>query len=236
MTPGQVQMEGTNDIAATLDSTLLLACPVCQSDLAETLGVAGGGGDGEPGAAVVMCCGECGTVYLTPPGPAAPDDAPPEFRNPSGDGARYELIVLDLSLERALEPAELLREVARSLSTGGRIVVIADNAKSSCFAAFGGRHWWGYARPGVRQQFAAEGLAHLAAASGLQTRSIATRFSAKAWLESMKRWLRDWGAGAGLTAALTGRWLVPLAIAGAVESLAVLRGRGAVLVVEMVRT
>ena len=238
--------------------TLFLECPVCGSDTAETLGVAGS----EHDAAVVMSCAACESVYLSPPR-SSPDAAsaadprpPPTARQlrhwtrglrPDARAARvgapgalpaageFELIVLDRALERASQPGEFLRAAARLLSPNGRILVVADNARSSCFAAFGGRHWQGYAAAGTRQQLTPASFDHLGAAAGLRVTHVKTRFAASAWLESTRAWLLDWGAGRGLVAVLTGRWLVPSAIAGVLESLALLRGRGAIVVAELVR-
>ena len=238
------------------DSTLMLDCPVCRSDLAETLGVAGGG-PGQPDASVVMCCEECGTVYLTPPpqGPtnqaALGSSGPPtqnELRrlapglardarvtriDAPGDLARtgsFDLVLLGRALECAQDPGELLRRAAPLLAPTGLIVVVTGNAGSSCFAAFGGRHWHGYQAAGTRQQFTAAGITRLSAASGLRVRRLSTRFAPSAWLDSAKYGLQDWGAGRALTAVLTGPWVVPALVAALFESIAFVRGRGAVLV------
>jgi hypothetical protein len=242
--------------------TLLLDCPVCRSDLAETIGVAGGG-DGQPEAAVVMRCEECETVYLTPPPSSMPSARPasslkrvaashelrrlapglaadarvtridaPEDLEQAGN---FELVLIGRELENARDPGELLRNAARLLQPGGQILLTAGNACSSCFAAFGGRHWSGYRAAGVRQQFTARGIARLCAASGLRPRDLSTKFAATAWLESARLALRDWGAGRAVTAVLTGPWLVPALLACLVESVSVLRGRGAVLVARLVQ-
>ena len=243
-------------------ATLMLDCPVCRSDSADTLGVAGGG-EGEPDAAVVMRCEECESVYLTPPRGPQPggqgrepqrissarqlrrwtrgfaDAANMARITSSGElpaGGSYDFIALDFALECALDPGKLLSAAAKLLSAEGRIFVIADNARSSCFTVFGGRHWSGYASGCVRQQLTARSIARLCATSSLHASRVSSRFAAAAWLDSASSWLRDWGAGSGLTAVLAGRWPVPMIVAGALEAFAVFRGRGAVLVAELVRT
>lgn len=247
---------------AMVSSTLLLDCPVCRSDSAETLGVAGGG-ENESEAAVVMRCAECDAVYLTPPrhpqsgSPAAASQRSSTARQlrrwtpRSADAARtaritasgklpqdgnYDLIALDHALEYARDPGELLRAAANSLSPGGRILVIADNAGSSCFTVFGGRHWSGYSAGGVRQQLTADAVARLCAESRLRATRVSSRFAAAAWLDSARSWLRDWGVTSGLAAVLAGRWLIPAIVAGTLEAIAAFRGRGTILVAELVRT
>ena len=255
-----MELAGTPEAMA--DPTLILDCPVCRSDSADTLGVAGGG-EGEPDAAVVMRCEECESVYLTPPRKPQPGghgrepqrlssarqlrrwtrglaDAAGMARITSSGalpaGGSYDLIALDFALESALNPGELLSAVAKLLSAKGRIFVIADNARSSCFTVFGGRHWSGYASGSVRQQLTDRSIARLCAQSSLHASRVSSRFAAAAWLDSARSWLRDWGAGSGLAAVLAGRWPVPVIVAGAFEAFAVFRGRGTVLVAELVRT
>ncbi len=48
------------------DDTLMIRCPACESDIAETLGVTGPF-DQSLKSTVVMRCGDCATVYLSPP-------------------------------------------------------------------------------------------------------------------------------------------------------------------------
>jgi hypothetical protein len=158
-------------------------------------------------------------------------DAPPDLPQDGG----YDLVALDQALERARDPAALLHSAVRLLSRGGRILVICANVRSSCFAVFGGRHWSGYAIAGARQQLTAEAVRRLCAGAGLRAERLRTRFAAKAWLESTRSWLRDWGAGSLLVSIVTGRWAVPAAIASLIEAIAVVRGRGALLIGELLR-
>ena len=254
-------MELAETRAVMAAPTLMLVCPVCRSDSADTLGVAGGG-EGEPDASVIMRCEACESVYLTPP--RSPQSASQEresqrissasqlrrWTRGRADAARtaritssgelpasgsYDCIALDFALERARDPGEMLGAAAKLLSPDGRIFVIAGNARSSCFAVFGGRHWSGYASGGVRQQLTARSITQLCAATNLHASRVSSRFAATAWLDSARSWLRDWGAGSGLAAVLAGRWPVPVIVAGALEAFAVLRGRGTVLVAELVR-
>jgi hypothetical protein len=254
-------MDEADSRAMNTSRTLMLDCPVCRSDLAETLGVAGGG-DNQPEAAVVMCCEECETVYLTPPPPSTSSARPASGRKRLAashelrrvapglaadarvtriDGPEdleqagtFDLILIDHELENARDPGEMLRRAARLLTPHGQIVLIAANARSSCFATFGGRHWSGYRRAGARQQFTAQGIARLCTASGLRLSRLSTKFAASAWLDSAKFALKDWGAGRAFIAVLTGPWLVPALLACLIESISVLRGRGAALVARLV--
>jgi hypothetical protein len=232
---------------------------VCGSDGGDTLGVTGALAETAE-ASVVMRCDDCRAVYLSPAGDAAADGAPREVSAarrlagrfagggvpaerilPVEDGAampasgRYERVLLLHALESAAEPARLLARAASLLDAGGRVVVVAANAGSSCFAVFGGRHWCGYAPRGTRQQLTAEALNALAGRAGLRIARMATAWQAAAWLQSTERWLRDWGAGKWLIGLATGKWLLPQACAALLETIAVLRGRGALLLGEMVR-
>jgi len=165
--------------------------------------------------------------------PARPDSV-----SPSIDGiveSDTDCIALDFALECARDPGEMLGAAVKLLSPDGRIFVIAGNARSSCFAVFGGRHWSGYASGGVRQQLTARSIEQLCAATNMHASRVSSRFAATAWLDSARSWLRDWGTGSGLAAVLAGRWPVPVIVAGALEAFAVLRGRGTVLVAELVR-
>lgn len=284
--------------------TLMLRCPTCGSDAADTLGVTGDV-NGSPEAAVVMRCEECSTVYLSPAPiehagspPRLPASAltrrrihrwtrglPPgarilcvdgptgEYRAAlsragdrgwviesmdlaqrsaelgtagvaireasAGDGlpepGAYDLILLPRSLESALDPSALLTRVAGLLASGGRVVAIVNNAGSSCFAAFGGRHWSGYQYPNTRQHLTPQALRWLGSSVGLRIRELDTVFAPDTWLASMANWLRDWGASDGVIRLLSGRWLVPAAMTAILEGIAAMRGRGSLLVAQLAR-
>lgn len=265
--------------------TLLLRCPVCASDAADTLGVTGTPG-GLLNATVVLRCEDCLTVYLSPvadgvvgspPGlPASVltkrfvnrwtrslpsgamvlcvDHAPEELvsllsqaghrdlvisgtepRYPSSGAGGFDLILLPHSLEAVNDPNALLGQMADLLADGGRIVVIASNAGSSCFGAFGGRHWSGYHLPGTRQYLAPDALRRLGEKAGLSVTQLDTLFVPDAWLKSIANWLRDWGAGKTVTTLCIGNWLLPQAITSILEAVASMRGRGSLLVAQLER-
>jgi len=146
---------------------------------------------------------------------------------------RFDRILLPLALESADDPAVMLAHAVSLLEAGGQADVLVGNASSTCFRLFGGRHWYGYRYPRVRQCFRAEGIRVLAARQGLGVSGTRTLFAPGAWLASARNWLRDWGAGRFLTALLTGPWGVPWLVASLIESVALLRGRGSVLVVHL---
>lgn len=250
---------GTGIVVAEQLQTLILLCPVCRSDSGDTLGVTGPLQESQY-ASVAMRCDECGTAYLSPPLPRCDDLGPDSMLSPSRlrrlmdksaassrtlhmnglacvpESGLYELILITRKLEQAVDPSELLRHACRLLSERGRAIVIVGNAGSSCFAVFGGRHWHGYQLAGTRQQLTQESLRRLSANAGLRIERLNTRFASHAWLQSTAYWLRDWGASRFLTGLITGRWLLPQAVAALLEGLAVARGRGTLLVAELSRT
>jgi hypothetical protein len=147
----------------------------------------------------------------------------------------YDLILLLHSLEAAYEPNALLGRAASLLADGGRVVAIGSNADSWCFAAFGGRHWCGYQFPRTRQHLTPRAIRKLGDNVGLRIKALDTLSDPDAWLMSLARWLRDWGANKGAISLFTGRWLVPQIMTSILEGLATMRGRGSMLVVEMQR-
>ncbi len=240
-------------------STLLLLCPVCGSDAADTLGVSGRLED-PLDATVVMRCDDCGSAYFSPAPtpPAAPTNQPadwPEARRrirrwtkgakptsnffvidegtPIPQTGHFDQILLPGTLETADDPAALLGQVRGLLAADGKVTVILNNAASSCFSLFGGRHWNGYQRPGVRQQLTPTALRRLSENAGLRTKMLGSRFASQGWLIATRNWLRDWGAGRALTGLLTGPWILPQLIATLLEVQALARGRGALLVAEL---
>lgn len=281
-------MDGITLLQAEPTPTLMLRCPTCASDAADTLGVTGSL-DGSLDATVVMFCEACSTVYLSPvevetagSPPSIPvtaltlrridrwaRDLPPAARmlcvdrgaaehlrvllQAAGqdwiiDGtdldnrscvasttSRYHLILLPHSLESARDSNALLGQVANLLTEGGRIVVIVSNAGSSCFAAFGGRHWSGYQFPKTRQHFTPKALHTLGENSGLRVKELETLFALEPWLTSFANWLRDWGASNAAIRLFTGRWVVPQAVTSILEGIAAIRGRGSLLVAQLER-
>ncbi len=255
------RMPGSSPDEAARVQTLMLLCPVCQSDAGDTLGVTGTLKESLT-ATVVLRCDECGTVYLSPAMPAlgiTPPQSPDSImtrrrlrrmargvaknasvfqvdRNESfPETGSFDLILLNGSLETAECPRAQLRRARHLLAAGGRAIVIAGNAASSCFSVFGGRHWNGYQFPGTRQQLTPNALHRLCENSGLRVRHLATGFASDAWLRSTANWLRDWGAREALVGLFTGPWLLPQAMAAGLEAIAVGRGRGSLLVAELER-
>jgi ubiquinone/menaquinone biosynthesis C-methylase UbiE len=151
------------------------------------------------------------------------------------ESGSYDLILMTRSLESAVDPSALLRHASRLLSDRGRAVVVGRNADSSCFTVFGGRHWSGYQFPGTRQQLTPDSLRRATANAGLRVEHLRTRFASNVWLRSTANWLQDWGAGPAIVSLFTGRWLVPQMVSALLETLAVARGRGSLLVVELKR-
>lgn len=243
---------------------LMLLCPVCQSDVAETLGVTGRM-DGSLDSSVVMICEECKTVYLSPnprdadgPVPVSSKVYAPCIRTVkegvpanttflladtfertllSRDPAKdtFGLILIPLSLESSADPGALLAHAGKLIDSKGRVDVLLGNTDSSSFATFGGRHWFGYRFPHTRQHFGAAGLSVIAKKAGLRVDESYSLASAQAWLTSLGNLLQDWGAHKSVVALLTGRWLIPWLIASLFERVALLRGRASVLVVQMKR-
>ncbi len=89
-------------------STLIINCPVCGSDVADTLGVTGKM-DGSLEAAVIMSCGDCQTVYLQPP-PRGSDDAGVE----AAATAVYEPAISDLKRELAMNQSLIIADASES--------------------------------------------------------------------------------------------------------------------------
>ncbi len=236
-------------------TTLMLLCPVCGSDAADTLGVTGKLSD-PLDATVVMRCDDCATAYLSPAplppaAPARPLADAAATRRLLGHWAKgvgvesrilviddaatvpesghYDFILLPGSLESADDPNALLGHVRGLLAERGEIIVTLGNAASSCFTIFGGRHWDGYQNPGVRQQLTPKAMRRLSASAGLRIARLETRFGSRSWLRSTRNWLQDWGAGRALVGLLTGPWVLPQLAAMLLEAQAVARGRGASL-------
>jgi hypothetical protein len=111
--------------------------------------------------------------------------------------------------------------------------VVVGNADSSCCSFYKGRHWFAYRFPHTRQLFGMHGLRALAEDAGFNVTTQSSVFSANAWLQSARNWLKDWGYNSFVVSVATGRWVVPWLIAALFESVALLRGRASVLVVRL---
>lgn len=283
--------------------TLFLCCPACRSDIGEPEGVTGKL-DGSADGVVILRCGDCKSIYLSPanddlglsPPPLSvavlsrrrirrwTHDLPTEakilcvdceagqhleavagadsgswvlegtegnsrsradgtaagftieygaIQDMSAEKGGYNLVLLPKSLESAKEPEEFLRHVRSLLVAGGRAVLIASNADSSCCRIFRGRHWTGYQYPHTRQNFSPDAIRRLGESAGLTVRSVTTIFASDAWLMSLSNWFADWGTNASIVKLITARWGIPQLIASAFEGISLSRGRGSLLVAEL---
>lgn len=147
----------------------------------------------------------------------------------------YELIILPFSLESARHPGDLLADLSRLLAPKGRIVLLGANAGSFCCALFSGRHWCGFRYPHARQFFQHDSIQRLCERAGLCVRDAKTLFGSGVWLHSLANLLDDWRLPRVLRAIATGPWLVPQITAAALEGVALLRGRAALILVELER-
>lgn len=142
-------------------------------------------------------------------------------------------ILLPLSLESSPEPTALLTHVESLLDKNGRVDVVVGNSASSCFAVFGGRHWCGYRWPDTCQHYTAKGIDVISRRAGLRVMNTRAVASPHAWLCSFRNLLQDWGAHGLVVTVLTGRWVFPWLVASAIEGVARLRGKGAVLIAQL---
>lgn len=243
--------------------TLMILCPVCSADSGETLGVTGYSDGRLASSVIMQCdqCAtiylspspnaEDGTdgdarspVYdgairnqkrRIPANTRFLSVEEPEeltFRR-RADKGMFDLILLPLTIESAIDPAALLKHVASLLDAGGRVEVVVGNADSSSCSFYKGRHWFAYRFPQTRQLFGAQGMKALAEEAGLRVATQSSVFSANAWLQSARNWLKDWGFNSIVVSLATGRWLVPWLIAASFESVALLRNKASVLVVSL---
>lgn len=113
-------------------------------------------------------------------------------------GSTYDLIRLDLTLEHAPDPQELLRVVRAALRPGGQVVALLNHLHSPAFGWFGGRHWGGYDTPRQRRVLTAEGVARLAWAANLEVVRTSVVSAGEPWARSFRRLCQDWGAPAWL--------------------------------------
>jgi SAM-dependent methyltransferase len=180
------------------------------------------------------------TVEGTEQDTQAATDAPDELSIRQGsildigpDAARYDLVFLPHSLEAAADPVQLLQHAGSLLAPNGRVISVTSNIASPCHRLFGGRHWSGYRYPHTRQHPDVDGLRRLSTDAGFRVIATGTVMASDTWLESLRNWLSDWDASRFVTGVLTGRWLVPNLAATCVESIAVLRNKGALLAVEL---
>jgi SAM-dependent methyltransferase len=115
-------------------------------------------------------------------------------------GSTYDLIRLDLTLEHAPDPQELLRVVRGALRPDGQVVALLNHLRSPAFGWFGGRHWGGYDTPRQRRVLTAEGVARLASAANLEVVRTSVVSAGEPWARSFRRLCLDWGAPAWLSA------------------------------------
>lgn len=199
---------------------LILKCPVCNSDVAETLGVTGRQvGDGEREHVVLLCLA-CGTAYLEPP-------ADEGSRRGPASASKKDL----LHRGNASHPsAESLRDVLSSPTNDApRQVIYSPNVDSSAFHAFGGRHWIFYEPSQYSEYYGFNGISRLVESSGARLARYETIYAPSVWTQSLQCRMRDWGVHWSIKFLLTGPWLVPQAVAGLLEVIAQFRGRGAMM-------
>jgi len=177
-----------------------------------------------PDSFLALRCAGCGSVFLslvpaeealgrifppgyraspTPPWPPSPAGsrvldlgpwvASEQLRPLALDG-EYDLVRIDLTLECAAHPVELLRTVRAALRPGGRALTLLNNLTSPTFALFGGRHWGGYDTPRQQRVLSRDGLARLAAAASMELEAVTALPAGELWLRSIHRWCSDWGA------------------------------------------
>jgi hypothetical protein len=147
------------------------------------------------------------------------------------DSAVYDVILLDHVLERTLSPRDFLVAAGRLLAPDGQLVVMTPNTGSTEFAVFGGRHWSGYDFPRHRSLFGAAQLRLLAAAAGLELRTVTTASDVRQWSRSVRNLAADWHVPTWVRGVLRFAWPVY----AAVEALARWRARGNVLIASLSR-
>jgi hypothetical protein len=237
-------------------------CCVCGDEDADPVAVGRDfGAGGGPDTFLARRCRGCGLVYLDPaPSADSADGLLRALRGPpaksvhrwlksypgaarvlriddpqqeamSGPGG-YDLILLDHSLERALAPRRLLLSARALLAPGGRVIVITHNTDSLAFRLFGGRHWCGYEFPRHRSLFAAAPLRALVRSIGMEVVSLTTSSYPAGWLRSLRNVGVDWGLPSPVMRALP----AALPACAALEAFGRLRGRGGLLVAELLRS
>jgi SAM-dependent methyltransferase len=111
----------------------------------------------------------------------------------------YHLILMIMTIEHLPNPAHTLRQVAKLLAPGGRVIIVTDNVNSWDRRLFGGRHWGGYHFPRHTYLFNKQTLRALANGADLEVERIVSGMSPVNWVYSIRNWLDDWQAP---------RWLV----------------------------
>lgn len=109
------------------------------------------------------------------------------------DSEKYDLVLMIMTIEHLYQPLDTLKEVFRVLKTGGRLVIVTDNAGSPDFKIFQGRHWGGYHFPRHTFLFDRHTLGRTVSRSGLEIESIRSAMSPVNWVYSMRNWIDDWG-------------------------------------------
>jgi Methyltransferase domain len=152
------------------------------------------------------------------------------FEELAREAEGYDEVRLELTLEHAPDPTDLLRVAGSALRPGGTVVLILNNLRSPAARLFKGRHWAGYDPPRQRRVFSQSGLSRLASAAGLQPVGFTTAASAEPWVRSMRRLCEDWEAPSWLTARFSPQARVSRVLFGLLEGWLRLMGRGALLV------
>ncbi len=145
------------------------------------------------------------------------------------DEASYDLVLMVMTIEHLAAPAGVLREVARLLKPGGKVVVVTDDASSLSCRLFRGRYWGGYHFPRHWNLFDRRSLARLACLVGLEPEDIDPMMSPVNWTYSLHNLLVDWGAPRWLVNRFTLKAPVTLAAFTALDQILCSFGYGSLL-------
>jgi SAM-dependent methyltransferase len=145
------------------------------------------------------------------------------------DEARYDLVLLVMTIEHLAKPAVVLREVARLLKPGGEVIVVTDDASSLSCRLFRARYWGGYHFPRHWNLFDRQSLARLACLVGLESVAIDPMMSPVNWTYSFHNLLVDWGAPRWLEKRFTLKAPVTLAAFTALDQMLCCLGYGSLL-------
>ena len=112
----------------------------------------------------------------------------------------FDAVTLWDVLEHVHDPLATLHEVRRIVRPGGVLFVRVPNA-ASYVARLGGRYWSGYDMPRHMTMFSPRTLSHMLALAGFHDAlQVFPSGSYIASAHSVRFWLGDWGAPAGLAA------------------------------------
>jgi SAM-dependent methyltransferase len=140
-----------------------------------------------------------------------------------------DFVILIMVVEHVDDPGRLLRQVHDVLRPGGGVGIVTDNIRS-LDARFGrSRHWGGYHFPRHFNLFSRRSLATLAVATGYEVAELKTMVSPVNWTYTVHNRLVDREAPQWLIEAFTLKSTLAMAGFTAIDSLARVFGRGALL-------